>query len=374
MAKKILLMTAVMYLLFTITMPALASQKFATGFADVPPSHWAAEQINLAAGRKWVSGYDDGSFRPDQLVSRAELASILARAGRIPPVSPETPSFVDVGTDQWFASSIEAVKSYFSADPSLQSGLFRPNDPVTRQEAAAAMALAGGSAALSSPSELQGLFADYENISPAYRSYISLAVKNNLIKGYPDGYFRPETPLTRAEAVSLVFKVYYNDITIYRLLTSGKVTGTGQWPEEFPDAEEFLNSRMGSLDDVELEYHIKSISLSGNGEDRLVFVFARVDPFKYFSFTEAVFKQEPQRIREFTEKIAAEISRDFTSHRVLAVIGYTNLTFYSTTPETFGREYTDYLPAENGWKVERFYAAALGRNGGTLDSWVEPRL
>ncbi|MFZ5650699.1 MAG: S-layer homology domain-containing protein [Bacillota bacterium] len=374
MAKKTFPLLAPILLLLVLTVPAFAAQKFATGFSDVPGNHWAAERINLAANKKWVLGYDDGTFRPDQLVTRAELASIMARAGRVPPVSPEKPSFSDTGTDQWFSSSVEAVKNYFAADPSLQNGLFRPYDPVTRQEAAAAMALAAGGAEVSGPSDLQILFADYESINPAYRSYISLAVKKALIKGYPDGYFRPETPLTRSEAISLVFKVFYNDITIYGLLRSGVITGTGQWSTEFARAEEFLNSRMESLNDVELQYHIKDISFPGNGEDRLVFVFARVDPFKYFSFTEVVYTPDPEKIREFTESIAAEISRNYTGQRVLAVLGYTNFTFYSATPETFGREYTDYLPFENSWKVERFYAAALGRDGGILDTWVEPRL
>lgn len=371
MIKKTFALLALVILFLALTVPAFAAQKFATGFPDVPESHWASEQINHAANKKWILGYDDGTFRPDQRVTRAELASIMARAGRIPPISPEKPSFSDTGTDQWFFSSVEAVKNFFAADPSLQKGLFRPYDTVTRQEAATAMALAAGGAKVSGPSGLQSFFVDYESINPAYESYISLAVKKALIKGYPDGYFRPEITLTRSEAVSLVFKVFYNDITIYGLLRSGLVTGTGQWSTEFATAEDFLNNRMGSLDDIELQYHIKDITFPGNGKDRLVFVFARADPFKYFSFPEAVYTPDPEKIKKFTEGIAAEISRNYTSQRVLAVLGYTNFTFYSTTPETFGREYTDYLPSKNGWNVERFYAAALGRDGGIMDTWVE---
>lgn len=372
MIKRIFALSAIVILFLALSVPASAARKFATGFPDVPGSHWAAEQIILAANKKWVLGYNDGTFRPDQPVTRAELASIMARAGRVPPISPEKPSFSDTGTDQWFSSSVEAVKNYFAADPSLQKGMFRPYDTVTRQEAATAMALAAGGAEVSGPSDLQSLFADHESINPAYGSYISLAVKKALIKGYPDGYFRPEIPLTRSEAVSLVFKVFYNDITIYGLLRSGLITGTGRWSTEFAKAEDFLNSRMGSLDDIELQYHIKDISFPGNGKDRLVFVFARVDPFKYFSFPEVVYTPDPVKIKKFTEGIATEISRNYTNQRVLAVLGYTNFTFYSATPETFGLEYTDYLSSESGWKVERFYAAALGQDGGILDTWVEP--
>ncbi|MFZ5648795.1 MAG: S-layer homology domain-containing protein [Bacillota bacterium] len=374
MLKKIYVLLTLLFLLFILTVQSHAAQRFGAGFPDVPGTHWAAEQINLAVNKKWVFGYDDGTFRPDQLVTRSELATIMARAAGVPPLNPGEPSFLDVGPDQWYFTSVETVKDYFAADPSLINGLFRPNDPVTRQEAAAAMALAsGGGAKGADPDVLKGLFADYESINPAYRIYISQAVKSELIKGYPDGYFRPDNPLTRAEALSLIFKVFHNDITIYRLLTSGAVTGINRSSEEFLATTDFLNSRMGNLDGVNLQYYIKAISSGGNTEDKLLLVFGRVDPFKYFSFSEAVFSSNPEKIRELVAKVAVEVSRNYPAQRIIAVIGYTNLTFYSTTPETYGEEYTDYMPEEGGWKVDRFYAAVISRDGAILDTWLEPR-
>lgn len=372
MIKKIPALITLLFLLLISTIPSYAAQEFETGFSDVPCTHWAAEKINFASNKKWVSGYDDGTFRPDNLLTRAELAAILARAGRVPPLSPATPSFLDTGTDQWFSSSVEAVKGYFAADPSLQNGLFRPHDPVTRQEAAAIMVLAtGDSLAGANPDEIKGVFTDYEVINPVYRPYVALAVKKGLIKGYPEGYFRPDTPLTRSEAVSLIFKVFHNDITIYGLLTSGAVKSINQSSEAYQAAKDVLNSQMGHLDGVELQYYINPLPFGETSEDKLVFIFARVDPFKYFSFTEAIFTPEPEKVREFAENIAAEVSRNYPSQRILAVIGYSNLTFYSTTPETFSEEYTSYIPEEDSWKVERFYAAAMGLNGNILESWLE---
>lgn len=51
-----------------------------TSFPDVPAGHWAADAIAYAAAQGWISGYPDGSFQPEQTVTRAETVKILNRA------------------------------------------------------------------------------------------------------------------------------------------------------------------------------------------------------------------------------------------------------------------------------------------------------
>ncbi len=86
-----------------------------TGFPDVPESHWAAPAVAYAAGAGWVSGYQDGTFRPDRPVSRAEAVKLLNRAlGRSPdPECPAANPFADVEETHWaWGEILEAAFSH----------------------------------------------------------------------------------------------------------------------------------------------------------------------------------------------------------------------------------------------------------------------
>ena len=83
-------------------------------FPDVPDGHWAAEVVSFAAEEGWVSGYPDGTFRPDAPVSRAEAVKILnhaldRRAGERAAALP----FTDVEKGHWACDEIrEAAVSH----------------------------------------------------------------------------------------------------------------------------------------------------------------------------------------------------------------------------------------------------------------------
>ena len=100
-------------------------------FADVPQDAWYAEAVNEMIGYSLVSGYEDGSFRPDAKITRAEFVTILSR---IP--------HDDIGTDKTF-SDVPKTHWAFEAVQTAQAqgwvegdsnGLFRPDDPITRAE------------------------------------------------------------------------------------------------------------------------------------------------------------------------------------------------------------------------------------------------
>ena len=100
-------------------------------FADVPQDAWYAEAVNEMIGYSLVSGYEDGSFRPDAKITRAEFVTILSRI-----------SHDDIGTDKTF-SDVPKTHWAFEAVQTAQAqgwvegdsnGLFRPDDPITRAE------------------------------------------------------------------------------------------------------------------------------------------------------------------------------------------------------------------------------------------------
>ena len=141
--------------------------------------------------------------------------------------------------------------------------------------------------------------------------------------------------------------------------------------DKFKDTKELLDSQLGDLGGITLKYYIKETKLGGENSDSVIYIFARVDPFKYFSFTDTIFATEPERVKNFSEKIVAAASSKYPAQTIIAVIGFTNLAFYSTVPDIYGEDYTQYSKNEGGWRVERLYAAARGMDGKITDTWLE---
>lgn len=107
----------------------------AVRFKDVRPTHWAYDAIRRAVQAGIVTGFSDGSFRPDQKVSRAEMAAMLGRAMGLRELAVTRTSFKDVRTDHWAAGWIERL-----VREGILTGYadrtFRPEQLVTRAEVA----------------------------------------------------------------------------------------------------------------------------------------------------------------------------------------------------------------------------------------------
>ncbi|MBO7748444.1 S-layer homology domain-containing protein [Paenibacillus sp. MWE-103] len=106
-------------------------------FSDVPAASWSASAIALAAKAGFVEGYADGSFAPKKNVTRAEFAAMLAKALGLGEAAPE--SFTDVKADHWAHGAIGALKALGFIN-GYGDGSFRPNQPITRAEMIAILA------------------------------------------------------------------------------------------------------------------------------------------------------------------------------------------------------------------------------------------
>ncbi|MCI7658193.1 Ig-like domain-containing protein [Anaerotignum sp.] len=157
--------------------------------------HWAQNTINKWVDKGDISGYPDGTFRPNNMITRAEFVVLVNNAMGY--TKSGYAYFSDVPSYYWGKNAIQTgvEAGYISGDG---DGTFRPNDPVTRQEAAAMI------------SRILGL---KQNDSQSYRYTDSYAISNwakgvvgavsdaGIMAGYPDGSFGPNRVLTRAEAV-----------------------------------------------------------------------------------------------------------------------------------------------------------------------------
>lgn len=110
-----------------------ADQTYSNTFSDVAKSHWAANYIGYMQQFGIITGYADGSFRPDASVTRAEFAAIASRFERL---TEGTKSFSDVPGSHWAAKYINfaATRGWVNG---YADGTFRPNNSITRAEVAA---------------------------------------------------------------------------------------------------------------------------------------------------------------------------------------------------------------------------------------------
>lgn len=110
-----------------------ADKTYSNTFSDVPKSYWAANYIGYMQQFGIITGYSDGSFRPDAPVTRAEFAAIASRFEKL---TEGSKSFTDVPNTYWAARYINfaATRGWVTG---YSDGTFKPENPITRAEVAA---------------------------------------------------------------------------------------------------------------------------------------------------------------------------------------------------------------------------------------------
>jgi hypothetical protein len=166
-------------------------------FGDVPPGFWAGAAIQTLVGRGIVSGFPDGTFRPDAPLTRAQFLKLLVLTLGLKPASAATP-FTDVGASDWFAPYVAAAVQAGLAR-GVSANRFDPGGTVTREEMAVLLARAlrlSGSSALP--------FSDAAAVDGWAVAGIQAAVAAGYLSGLPGGSFDPRGPTTRAQAAKVL--------------------------------------------------------------------------------------------------------------------------------------------------------------------------
>ena len=183
-----------------LLMPAPTAQ----AFSDTQ-THWAQNDIDRLVSLEAIGGYEDGTFRPDQTITRAEFSKILSKSLALPP-SAEV-AFTDTA-DHWARNDLSALVQAQILIPAEYGGVYSPDTPISRSEIAIMLVRAAGldgqAAALSGTAIG---FSDDDSIAAYNRGYISLARQQGFIGGYEDGSFRPQATATRAEAAAMIMRL-----------------------------------------------------------------------------------------------------------------------------------------------------------------------
>lgn len=166
------------------------------------PEDTTPELLNTYDHDAYLQGYPDGRVKPENNITRAEVATIFYRLltddARNYYYSTDS-GFSDVKPGDWYNTAVSTMVNA-GILTGYNDGSFRPNDPITRAEFATIAARF-----LSDPYSLQDRFYDTEGHWAEV--YINRAAEVGWINGYNDGSFRPDKAITRAEAMTLVNNV-----------------------------------------------------------------------------------------------------------------------------------------------------------------------
>jgi uncharacterized repeat protein (TIGR02059 family) len=168
-----------------------------TALSDVE-GHWAAPYIKEMYASGVIGGYPDGSFRPDNHISRAEFVTMLVKSYQWETAGSKT--FAD--TANHWARDFIAVAYARQIAKGYNDTRFGPDDYITREQMAVMLAQAA---------ELRNVtgtrtFSDQERISPWAREAVAAASSKGIINGYPDKSFKPKDKATRGEAITVLLR------------------------------------------------------------------------------------------------------------------------------------------------------------------------
>ncbi|MCC5665564.1 fasciclin domain-containing protein [Nostoc sp. CHAB 5784] len=190
--------------------PATPSPTSTVNLSDVSSDYWARPFIQALADNNVISGFPDGSFRPNQGVTRAEFAALIQKAfpnqNRVRQLS--AGGFKDVPAGYWAASAIQnAYETGFLAG--YPGNVFRPTEQIPKVQAIVAVTNGLGLTASSTgaSSDLSTYYTDASAIPNYAVNSVTIATQSNIVVNYPDiKQLNPQQPLTRAEAAALLYQ------------------------------------------------------------------------------------------------------------------------------------------------------------------------
>lgn len=188
--------------------PASPTPGAAATFPDVAPDYWARPFIQALAARNVITGFPDGTFKPNEPVDRAEFAAMIQKAFNQNSIRQlNAGGFTDVPGDYWAASAIEeAFEAGFMTG--FPGGLFLPNQLIPKVQAIVALSNGLGLAPSGYVSDIVRTYYIDAGLIPSYAvNNVAAATQANVVVNYPNvRVLNPLMPLTRAEAAAHLYQ------------------------------------------------------------------------------------------------------------------------------------------------------------------------
>ncbi len=180
-----------------------ATEASAFTFTDLPETHWAYYAVNVLAENFILNGYLDGTFKPEANITRGEFAKIIVSATNTLDASAAS-SFTDVSTDDWYYYYVSSAykEGFITGYP---DGSFRPNDYITRADICTIV-----SRSIGSPTTVSGVLFKDDSVIPSYAKIpVYALVRKEIINGMGDGNFAPTAYATRAQTAKIVYSAFF---------------------------------------------------------------------------------------------------------------------------------------------------------------------
>jgi len=255
--NKVVALSSTLAVTLSVTLPATAQSRF----MDVNSSYWASEYVQALTEASIISGYEDGTFRPDRQMTRAEFASILS--GGFPTAEVRAPiTFSDVPTDHWAAGAIASAyaKGFLSGYP---DGTFGLDQPITRLEVLLSLTSGLGIDTSGANGEALAAFADRGEIPDWATAAIAAATESQLVVNYPNvQQLNPNSNATRAEIAAIAYQALVNSGQASAISSEYVPTTVAQPPAD--DFSELVASLSSSDDNTR---RVAADALANGGAD-----------------------------------------------------------------------------------------------------------
>lgn len=195
--KKFLSVLCAAALVLGLSVPALA-------YGDVPEQHWAYEDIQAVTDKGLMNGAPGGAFQPDNYVTRATLLATLWRLKDSPKVTGT--AFPDVSESYWAYGAIAWAKSVGIAT-GYANGSFGPEDAVTREQLSVFLHRYALAESAPIAEGVVDLYSDAQHISPWALTGMKHALGAGLMTGTNKGTLSPLGYATRAELAKILIRL-----------------------------------------------------------------------------------------------------------------------------------------------------------------------
>ena len=254
----------------------------ASGFSDVKESQYYYDAVKNLTERGIIKGYSDGTFRPNQNVTRGQAAKIIAGVLQLDTVNVANPNFKDVPTTHPYYGEIAALKAAGIIN-GFPDGTFRSSAPIERNHMAKILSIALN---LHAENEDELPFTD---VSQGYKTYIAALYENGITTGATSTTYGGRKPVMRGQLAAFIGRAEKiaptptEKVTLEIVEVTGTklITASGEY-EITPDLQAYLNKMNNdALKDAVVEAQVEgkaitevsslALNLSGTADKALIF-------------------------------------------------------------------------------------------------------
>ena len=190
-----------------ITTPIIDDNANATTdtFTDLQGVEWSVESIDALVKAGIVNGVTNTTFEPNRSITRAEFCKLIATTFGFSEMDASS-SYIDVSQTDWYYATVMAAAKA-GVVTGYTDGDFRPDNQITREEMAAMLIRAFKAAGIDTP-QGEMTFADVGQMDDWSKDYIASLSQMGIVSGKGDNNFAPKDNLTRAEAAKVIYSAF----------------------------------------------------------------------------------------------------------------------------------------------------------------------